>query len=148
MGIGMMVIMESGSRWPAWLDRKGPTPTSIELVTQQTTESLAQFARRAVQRLLELDEAPSTGVLVCNGQSGGERMALRGTLLKALVGRARSAGQGQVVLAADGDYAQRRDLLGLAARLNEEIEDDMGVAVRFRALAREPRESWRIRRVA
>jgi hypothetical protein len=148
MGFGMMVIMESGSQWPAWLDRKGPTPTSIELVTQQTTESLAQFARRAVQRLLELDEAPSTGVLVCNGQSGGERMALRGTLLRALVGRASSAGQGQVVLAADGDYAQRRDLLGLAARLNEEIEDDMGVVVRFRALAREPRESWRVRRVA
>jgi hypothetical protein len=148
MGIGMMVIMESGSRWPAWLDRKGPTPNAIELVSQQPGESLGHFARRSVERLIEREEAPSTGILVCNGQSGGERMSLRATLLRALVGRARRDGRGQVLLAADGDYAQRRDLLALAARLNEEIEDDAGVVVRYRALAREPREAWRDRQVA
>ncbi|MFC1642377.1 hypothetical protein ACFL5O_06785 [Myxococcota bacterium] len=148
MGNRTMVIMESGSQWPAWLDRKGPSPSSIELIAQKPRETHPQFGRRAAQRLLELDEAPMTAVLVCNAHSGLERMPMRATLARALVGRAQQSGRGHVVLVADGDYTDRRHLMRLAARLNEEIEEHAAVAVRFRAVAREHRELSLSRRVA
>ena len=148
MGIGTMVIMESGSRWPAWLDQWGPSATSLELVSQRPGEAARQFAERAANRLLELGEAPLTSVLVCNAHAGTERMALRTALLHGLVGQAQAAGRGHVVIAADGDYAQRCDLVRLAARLNDEIENEIGVAVRFRAMARDRRDSVPFRHVA
>jgi hypothetical protein len=148
MGIGTMIIMESGSRWPTWLGRDGSSIAAIELVSQRPGETSRLFAQRAVHRLLELDAAPLMSILVCNPDSGAERMTWRDALLRALVSRAKTAGCGQVVLAADGDYGQRCELLRLAARLNEEVEDDDGVAVRFRAQAREAGPFREIRQVA
>jgi hypothetical protein len=150
MGVATMIIMETGSCWPVWLDREGaPSPSSsIERISQRPGENSRQFAQRAVHRLLELDQAPLTSILVCNAEASGERMTWRGVLLRALVRRAQNDGRGHVVLAADGDYGQRCELLRLAARLNEEVQEDDGVAVRFRALAREASPSRQIRQVA
>lgn len=129
-----LVVLEHGSRWPAWFDEQDPD--SVELIAQQPSESSLEFARRTVDRIARLEVAPLTSTLVCSADSTEEHNRLRASLLRALVNRAEDAGRGHVVLVADGGYGQQRALAELAATVNEEIAHLGKVSLRFRALAR------------
>ena len=141
----VLVILENGSRWPSWLDQQ--PADSVDLLTQRAGETLAQLTRRVVEFVAATDRPWSTATLVCSGHDAPESNALRRRLLRALLGRAADVGSGHVVLAADGSPEQRRRLARLAADLDRDIRDLAGVALRFRALSRQP-EWASARRVA
>ncbi len=129
-----LVILENGSRWPAWLDQQ--ELDSCELIAQRPGETPQQLARRVVERLSESGLPPQTATLACSPLGGHDRNQARAALLRALLGAAITARAGDVVLVADGSPELRRELARLAALLNREIHDEPTVSLRFRAQSR------------
>ena len=143
MGATTVVILESGSRWPAWLGEDPADTKDLAVVAQRAGESLKSFKRRAARRIrsFEASAAPLTGVLVCSGGVSTEAFAFRHAIMQKLLGLMQAAQRGHVVLVADGDYAQQRRLAWLAAGLNEQLDETSMVSLRFRTMPRPERAS-------
>lgn len=129
-----MVLMESGSRWPQWVDRQASG--QVAMVVEHSGEPIHEFSRRIAERLTHAGNVPLTVTLVCNAQGGVERNRFREVVLRSVLCRLLDAGRGHVVLVADGDFSQRRILAELASRMCGEIGDTAAVFLRFRAQAR------------
>lgn len=136
MELRTLVVRERGSRWPGWVDRRARG--SVRVMMPLSHESTSEFVRRVARQVSALETVPPTLALVCNRETGPVLQTARANLLRALVDAARKAGSGSVVVVADGSYGLRRTLAALASRLNEEIEDETPVSVRFRAASRPP----------
>jgi hypothetical protein len=136
MALETLVILESGGRWPEWLDEDDPT---LLCLCQEGRESTSEFHGRAERFLRELS-TPAASAVVVSGE-GGDEMATetRRCLLVALVDHLELDGGGKLVLIADGDYVTRRSLTALALELSEFLEEtDSPVSCRLRA---QPRSS-------
>jgi hypothetical protein len=125
-----MVILESESRWPDWLDEP-----SQALVAQRPGESPSAFESRAA-RFIMMGPAPLTATVVTSPADGPEHRSLRRTLVQALLDVMRPAGRGHVVLVADGDHAACRGLARLAETLHREVGSESNLSLRLRILPR------------
>jgi hypothetical protein len=134
MALETLVILESGGRWPEWLDEDDP---SLLCLLPEGRESTSEFHGRAERFLRELS-TPAASAVVVSGE-GGDEMATetRRCLLVALVDHLELDGGGKLVLIADGDYVTRRSLTALALELSEFLEEtDSPVSCRLRAQPR------------
>ena len=125
-----LVVLESNTRWPAWLE-----PHSHALVSQRPGESPCAFESRAA-RFIEQSPVPLTATVVTGSAATPEHLSLRRAVLRSLLGRMQQAGRGHLVLVADGDHASLRALARLAETLHREIGVDSNVSLRLRTLPR------------
>jgi hypothetical protein len=136
MGANSIVILESASRWPAWMGDDPPATNDVAVVAQRQGESLTAFKRRATQQIrsLQATRPPLTAVLVCGAGRSTESFAFRHFVLQQLLAMMQRAGRGHLVLVADADHAQQRRLAWLAAGLSEQLDEDSMVSLRFRVM--------------
>jgi hypothetical protein len=125
-----MVVLESNTRWPAWLEE----PTSA-LVAQRPGESPSAFESRAA-RFISQGPAPITATVVTSPALTPDHLSLRRVVVKSLLGMMQAAGRGHVVLVADGDHAACRAVARLLQSLHREIGADSNVSLRLRTLPR------------
>jgi hypothetical protein len=136
-----IVIMERGSRWPAWVDRQAGPESNVAVFSQQPDEELFDFHARALEHLCSssIVNRAKRAVLVCSGLFGEDEAKARHDLLLALAMMVCGADSAQVVLVADGDSARRSELLGMAFELNLELDRrDVPVSIMLRAAPRRP----------
>ncbi len=140
-----MVVMEQGSRWPAWVDDQNGPDSSVWVLAQRRGEVYDRFAPRALERIRTIMRSSSArqAVFVCNAEGGAEAMASRRTLLQALLYELSVAGGGQTVVAVDGAAVHRRELCRVVAGLVDELDADEKLSIRIRALPSEPPRSLR-----
>lgn len=134
-----VVVMEDGTRFPGWLDRQAGSESNVAVLAEQPSEGHAAFCAAVQARIdgLGAVRAPRRAVLVATGDLSSERQHGRRQILRRLAALIERAGGGQVVLVADGTYAQTRAMAWFAVELNEEIEREDGAAsIQFRAAAR------------
>jgi hypothetical protein len=141
MGASTVVILESGGRCPAWLGDDPTATKSVEVLAQRQSETIAAFRSRAARRIsaLTASTVPTTAILICGSGISTEAFAFRHSLLQKLLAMMQRAGRGHIVVATDGDQAQKRRLACLAAGLSDQLDDESMVSVRFRALSPPPK---------
>jgi hypothetical protein len=134
MALETLVIVETGGRWPEWLDSED---AELLCLFQEPRESVSELHGRAERFLRELSLPARSAVLV-SGEGGDELASeTRRCLLVALVDHLELGGGGKLVLIADGDYVTRRSLTALAFELSAFLEEtDSPVSCRLRAQPR------------
>ena len=135
-----IVIMERGSRWPAWVDRQAGAESNVLVLSQQQDEGLFEFHSRVLDQLCSIAIAGQArrAVLVSSALFGADEAESRRDLLMALAMLVSGAGSGQVVLVADGGSASRFELASLAGELNLELDArDIAASIMLRAAPRQ-----------
>ena len=131
MGESIVVFMEAGARWPAFI----PTTGEVRAIRQHLDEPTDAFTRRVEE--LSFDEPTlrtSKVFYVAYGLGSPGSAAARHAALSALVLRIDSEAGGAMVLVGEGHREECRSLANLALSLNDELSNlGLPECLRFRA---------------
>lgn len=134
MARDILVVLEAGARWPAWLDDE---PGGLISFVQGSREPTPDFHARAEEGIRALSMPSGVAVLVAGDDAGDSSMVSRRALLVGLVTHLELGDGGKLVLIADGAYGARQSLASLALELSSFLEDiDSPVTCRLRAQPR------------
>ena len=127
-----LIVMEPGSAWPKYINRRA---VDIVALGQPCDETPRDLARKACERVARLTRAPELAILACNADVHDEATERRVTILRSLL-LAVNPRAGHVVLCTGRDASPdlRAQLLALVAALRESLfGSSASVSVRFDA---------------
>jgi hypothetical protein len=136
-----LLVMESGSRWPSWLD----APPESRIVAQNVDESTEEFALRVVRSIRGICSAGRRldQVVIAAGWASDEELALFARcLITQAAARAMDASGGTVALSGHDRLPEssRHELFATAGALAQQLAGSpIEVCVRFDSARSGPR---------
>jgi hypothetical protein len=100
---GVLVVMELGSEWPAWLSQCCHGVSTRRVTVQEETETLARFCERVAERIdtiLAEGAALDLAVLACNERADARATSARQNVVETMASALGCRGGGRVVLTA------------------------------------------------
>jgi len=153
-----MVVMESGSEWPAWIDQcrpsSGPCSASTRVIAQDDGEAPAQLADRVIDRIeASLSEGTNIeyAVIACSERVDDGAVAARRAIASALLSAMARRRRGRLLFSANRRSSGRaRHALSAIATDLAQAWEDTGVttSVSFGVDVPEPVEAGTERHVA
>lgn len=154
----VMVVMESGSEWPAWIDQcrpcSGPCSASTRVIAQEDGETPHDLAERVVDRAesSQRDGAPiDLAVIACSERVDDAALGARRVAASAILSAMARRRRGRLLLSANrrSSGRARHALSAIAAELSQAWEGTgVLVSVRFGVDVPEPAETDAERHVA
>lgn len=136
-GCGLtIVVMESGSLWPTWLNSPQGEHGSSTVQAQMHDESPVEFSTRVVGRVHEgqFSARISFAVLVWNDDMSGTALGSRFRIARAIVQAMRDVEGAEILVSAPSgaDDSRQQELMALLAALCESLSDaNVSLSVRF-----------------
>lgn len=136
-----LLVMEIGSRWPAWLE----APPAGRVLAQDADEPPTEFASRVVRAIRAIrtqKQSVATVVIAAGWQGDGEQSLFARSLVTQAAARAMDGGPGTVVLTGHDRLpdAARHDLMATAGVLASQLVGTaIDVRVRFETARVGPR---------
>jgi hypothetical protein len=114
--VGMMVVMEPGSDWPAQI-------ADLTDVVGLAGEDLLERTKEKLDALQRGNQRVRVAVLACNSATGGEIVGRRTQLARALVGAVARTIHGRLILSASeqASHELREELFTLAGDLTDQL---------------------------
>ncbi len=141
-----VVVMETGSAWPAWIEQS-LRAANTRVIVQQEEETPADLADRVIDRVESLTVRGfkiAVAVLACGERADDSASDARRQIARSLLSAFAAAGEpGRVLFTASqrSSGAMRSTLSGLATDLQAEWESTGStLSVRFGTGARKPQE--------
>lgn len=145
-----LVVMETGSAWPIWAERRLPA-TSTRVIVQQPDESPAALASRVVDRvegLVARGHVFGSTIVACGERADSAVMRMRSEVARSILSAYAAGGSaGRVVFAAGqrSNGHARHALAALVGDLLHEWEDTGAVIkLRFGTHAARPQDAARV----
>jgi hypothetical protein len=132
-----LVVMEAGAAWPSYARDFQTRVSSAVVESQPPSESMAEFANRALSRLRRLCErgfSIPVAVYATSANLDAEASDARAAVARAIVQVLVAQGGGELLLVADEGLPEegRHELLAFAGALcNEFCDGNVNVRVRF-----------------
>jgi hypothetical protein len=137
----VIVVMETGSEWPAWVRQCRPGSNAV--ITQQERETPQQLAARVIDRA-EADASVELWVIACNERVDEAAIAERRSAASALLGAMARRGHGSLLFSVSrrSSGRVRHALSAIASDLAQTWEGSgVLVSVRFGVEVPEPAEA-------
>lgn len=141
-----LVVMETGSQWPAWLARYEPVAPCTRVIVQQDNESLYSLAQRTAERLGELShrgESLDLAIVACSERCDDGALSARRAMAHAILSTLAESGQGSLWFTESQRQSggARQAISVLAGTLAQEWENSgVTVSVRFGHPSRPPQQ--------
>jgi hypothetical protein len=141
----VLVIMESGSEWPAWVEPLAGLIGHAVVVAQEPESPPAELALRAIHKIstLERVDRPVVMGVVAAGQHAAsdndDVFAARCLIARAMLTQMSGLGSGSIVFSCPEQTPDRAraDLLELAGTLTNQLAgSDLSVGLRFETAPR------------
>lgn len=153
-----LVVMETGSEWPAWIDGcrpgGGPDSHATRVITQDERESPRELAERVIDAadgVRQLGRAIDTTVIACSERTDAAALSARRAAASALLSAMARSGRGRLLFSVNrrASGRARHAICALASDLADAWDGSgLLVSVRFGADALEPIEADAEARVA
>ena len=131
-----LVVMESGSVWPSWLNSPQGEHGGSTVHAQMQEESPGEFARRVIRRIRDGSGSSRVvlAVLVWGDDMSAPALGARFRVARTIAGSVAKEPAAEVVISAafGADDARRHELMALAGALCVSLSDsDVALRVRF-----------------